>query len=320
MINSFKLLDSKTQWKMEHGGSDICCTRFSNDGSALAIGCFNGSVFIRNSTRSRLICRVGASSEFSPITSIKWHPKESNILYCAAADGAISCWDILEKQALWKSQERGNTVHSIDVSPDCTNFSTVGSDLKVKIYDCETRKNVNTFQTKRYVSGYVTGHANRIFSGIYVDDKTFASCGWDDTILIWDARSGFLERTIMGPHVCGDAMVSIKRESLITGSWRAKDQLQKWDIGTGKCEKSISIGSGETALEIYSVAMTPNRQIVACGGSGNNRVSFYRTSDLGHMYQTGLLDSPVNAVHFSERYFAYGLANSQINVDNYRIN
>ena len=64
------------------------------------------------------------------------------------------------------------------------------------------------------------------------------SGGWDNTVQIWDIRTGFSERSIYGPHLCGDSM-DIQNDVLVTGSWRNEDPLETWDFGTGKKISSI---------------------------------------------------------------------------------
>jgi len=52
------------------------------------------------------------------------------------------------------------------------------------------------------------GHSNRIFSCKYHpgDPNIIVSGGWDNTVQIWDARTGFSQRSIYGPHLCGDSL------------------------------------------------------------------------------------------------------------------
>ena len=52
------------------------------------------------------------------------------------------------------------------------------------------------------------GHSNRVFSVKFhpEDPNVLLSGGWDNTIQIWDLRTGFSERSIYGPHLAGDSL------------------------------------------------------------------------------------------------------------------
>ena len=320
MIGSFKLMDSQTKWHAEHSGSDIGSIRFSPDGRYIGVGCFNGMLYVRLASRSRITSRIHVANEDSPVTCVRWHPKNEDLVYAATADGTAKCFVATTGEQKWAVTEKENTINSIDISPDAAHFVTVGSDCACRLYDMETVKVKNALVTKAYIIGSVSGHMNRIFTGVFLDENTCASCGWDDTVIMWDVRTDRASRTLFGPHVCGDAIVDVGHDRLVTGSWRDKDQIQLWDIGTGKCIKSVSIGEGDTALYVYTMAVTPGKDVVAAGGSNANKVSFVRAADMAHLSQTGKHDAAVNGVAFSKRQFVYGLANSSIYSDSYQIN
>jgi WD40 repeat protein len=103
---------------------------------------------------------------------------------------------------------------------------------------------------------------------------------------------------------------------MITGSWRTKQQLQLWDVGTGKVIRSATIAdaNGENPLEIYSLSISRDEQHVAVGGSGRNCVMFFGTKALEEQAATEAYDSCVNSVHIGVARYAYGLMNSQIYV------
>ena len=166
-----------------------------------------------------------------------------------------------------------------------------------------------------YAKGKVTGHETRIFASTFIDNYVIASAGWDDTVLFWDSRTGSVVRSIFGPHVCGDAIVSVGG-TLVTGSWRESEQLQIWDVGSGRCIKNISIGRPNNSLMIYSIALSSDRRIIAAGGSGMNSVMFYRRQDYSLYARTEKFDSCINCMDLVNLRFAVGFANSEIYVDN----
>lgn len=319
-VNSFTLRDSQVQWTAKHCDSDIGSLRISPDGKTVAIGCFNGLLYIRNASRSRLITTIEVSTADSPITSVRWHPTDTNYVYAAAAKGFAACFSVDKGEKIWEIKEPTNSINSIDIAPNGEMFTTVGSDCAVRLYDMKSQALVNTLTTRVFFLGTVSGHSNRIFSGVFIDNNMIASCGWDDTVLLWDTRTDKPARSLFGPHVCGDSIVSLGGGKLATGSWRDKNQVQLWDIGTGETIASATIGKDSTALYVYCMTCTPNKEVLAAGGSHVNKVSFLRVEDLAHLSQTDQQSSAVNSVAFNDRQFVFGLADSTVHADNYRIN
>lgn len=109
----------------------------------------------------------------------------------------------------------------------------------------------------------------------------------DNTVQMWDTRTGSSVRSIYGPHLCGDALSlrSDGREAL-TASWREVDALQRWDLASGKLIDTIpwngtpshhhTVGvDGEelvkapAACMLYACAYSPDEATIAAGGCGN---------------------------------------------------
>ena len=306
---------SKTAWSAIQENSDVTSMKFSPDGKTLAIGCFNGNVYLRDSLESRLKYRIQAVSSESPITSVKWHPFIQNTIVSTSASGFITSWHIETGQRLWCIKEENNSLNSFDISPDGKSFCTGGSDFVVRTYSLTQKQLTNEMKTKSYITGQISGHENSIFSVIYVDDNTIASGGWDNTVIIWDSRSGDIIRSIFGPQICGESIVALSSQIIITGSWRDDEQLQFWDIGTGKNLSTASINFGEDPLQIYSLSLSNDKRIVGCSGSGLNAAAFYRTSDQKFLATTEKFGDCPNVISLTDDTYAIGLSNSTVYCD-----
>ena len=315
-MSIFDLEVRPTAWTAEHEGHDVTALRFSRDGKMIAIGTFNGDVYVRDSDTSRLMYKIQATRTATPISSVKWHPKMLNTFICTSAKGHVSAWYIESNQNVWEFDEEGNETSSIAISPLGNEFVTVGADRIVREYDLQTRRKLGEYKTTIYKKGVVTGHEGRCYAALYHQEKTCLTAGWDDTVLYWDLRTGKVERTFFGPHLNGESL-EIKGNTLITGSSRDEKQLQFWDIMSGELEESISIGKGTDALFIYALGLSVDRKYVGVSGGGLKTMQFYRLEDRKLAAQTQQFDSPVNALHFGRGRVACGLQNSNIFVDRF---
>ena len=66
------------------------------------------------------------------------------------------------------------------------------------------------------------GHNNRIFCAKFCkeEDSLIISGGWDQTVKVWDLRSGDPVRSIFGPYITGDS-IDIHDGFILTGSQKS---------------------------------------------------------------------------------------------------
>lgn len=109
--------------------------------------------------------------------------------------------------------------------------------------------------------------------------------GWDNTVQIWDMRTGVSVRSIYGPHICGDALdIDCTGKQILTGSWRPNDALQLWDYGSGEIIKSLDWSKSipnvrDRPAMIYSASFKPgDSSLIAAGGCGTNEVKIFDAS------------------------------------------
>ena len=103
------------------------------------------------------------------------------------------------------------------------------------------------------------------------------SAGWDEMVLLWDLRTGFSEKYIYGPLVCGDAL-DIKEGMILTGSWRDNKQVQLWDIRTGQNKKNIPWDefTFERKSFVYSAQFSKSLEnYILAGSTGNFEIRMF---------------------------------------------
>jgi WD40 repeat protein len=157
---------------------------------------------------------------------------------------------------------------------DGKSFATAGQSGIINIYDDETK--AVTLQCRGDTRRI--GHTSRIYSVRYHPEITsmLISGGWDNTVLVWDLRTGATVRTIYGPHICGEAIdIHPFSHILLTASWQPKDALQTWDLSSGKVIETIPYNIIDEEIHqpndmLYSCAYSADGNWLAAGGCGFN--------------------------------------------------
>ena len=129
-----------------------------------------------------------------------------------------------------------NRSHSVSFSPDGTMVAH-GEWGNVYLWDVQTGEQQQMF----------AGHTSWISSLAFSPDgTTVASGSWDDTVRLWDVKTGETEGDLFTGHsgTVAGAGFSPDGSLIVSGSW--DDTVRLWDVGTGEqkgCSPGIRIGS-----------------------------------------------------------------------------
>jgi len=266
-------------------GPDIFCVRHSPDDTLIAAGGGDGIVRIFHADGGRLAYTLdSATGEDLPTTCIRFRPsggggsKTRNVLLVANCDGTINHWHVTSKKLLHTVKEENNQTYALDYARDGGMFASAGRDYTVRLYDEATKTCVASLASS--FDKTTTGHSNRVFAVKFSeqDPNTLLSGGWDNTLQVWDVRQARAAFSMWGAHICGDA-IDVRDNTVLTGSWRPKEQLQMWDLRTGeKCDEigwGPSVRSRETC-HVYGAQLSKNDgALVAAGGSGANELKIF---------------------------------------------
>ena len=269
--------------------TEVFAVRFSPDSRHLAAGGGDGSIGIFNTHDGRLVHNVaGGSSTSTPTTCIRFRPnttefREKNVFLTANSSGLVQHWQLSTNKCLDTFSDHAEQVFALDYNDMGSQFVTAGKDGKIRIYDEATKSKIMSLEGG-LLGDYgreAPGHSNRVFSVKFThDEHVILSGGWDNTVQIWDTREGCSVRSLHGPHICGDAL-DLKRGEILTGSWRAQNQLELWDFGSGERITDIPWNGGQPqegkACMLYASQFSKDSmgRFIVAGGSGANEAKVF---------------------------------------------
>ncbi|GMH84844.1 hypothetical protein TL16_g10044 [Triparma laevis f. inornata] len=180
--------------------------------------------------------------------------------------------------------ENTSEVFAVKFNPDGKFLAACCGDGAIRVFNSETgRMAYNLQRGMGFGPSAAPGHSNRVFAVKFHpnDHNVLISGGWDNTIQVWDTRVGKAQRSIFGPHLCGEAL-DLQGDVILTGSHRADDPLETWDYGTGEKISSVKIFD-DGRSELYSAQFAKaslsgyeeKPRLIACGSSGVNEARVY---------------------------------------------
>jgi len=251
---------------------------FSPDSRYLAAGGANGVVRVFTPAGAH-VRNLVSDGQSLPCTRVVFRPASfvsnaGHVMLAVCADGSVTHWHVPTQTCLFHHTEPENQIFAADFAPDGDRFATAGRDTRVRIYDEGTKLLTHTLQSAAGRSDSVQGHTNRVFAVKFAPlcPDTVYSAGWDNTVQLWDLRTGRSERDFFGPHVCGDALdVSPDGRRLLTGSCRPDHAIQVWDLASGRVELELEANN--------SAVVPPSSSATGHGhGHGNSLNASFTTS------------------------------------------
>jgi len=154
-----------------------------------------------------------------------------------------------------------------------------------------------------------------VFCGKYnhEDPNIIVTGGWDQRVLVWDVRDKTPVRSMYGPLICGDA-IDIFEEVILTASWTQTNQLQMWELGTGKLITTVKWEDGYRPSAdptlLYSGQFSKNDgSLILAGGSNSYEARVFDRNNLDKnvcvIYD---MSREIDAVDFSNKGDKFAIA------------
>ena len=269
---------------------------FSPDGRTIASGSSDKTLRLWSTTTGKHLKTLIGHTE--TINSVCFSPDGATIV--SADRKFIQLWDV-DTGHLQKPQfQHMGSVHSVCFSPDGQAIACGDEDGLIRLWSIKTRYHKRTLKEDAPENTYIP-IGNVSFSP---DGRIIASSqGWTNTILIWDADTGHLKKSLIR-HVRKFATFTrsfcFSPDSQMIASGGSYGDIRLWSTATWQLQKTIggNLNPPEHTLDVLTMCFSPDGKIIA-SGSMDNTVKLWYVSTGKHIRTlTGHKDD-VRSVCFS---------------------
>ena len=285
-------------WSVDPSGNPVTAIDYSIDGAFVAYSNTPGLISIASSYSGEIKRVLEQKYTTHPITKIRFHPFEENLLLATSKDGYIFLYNIAKGEISQMTRHLGSSLLTMNVDSFGEVFALACADGSIRVYNLD-----NLSRTKVLVKLASRTSASQQVS-IYdlcfhpEDSNIILAAGWNDRVLYWDVRTGNAERNIAGPHIRGTGL-DIHNDNIITASARDKKQIEVWDYGTGKKIREINTVDTKKDLYLNTCKVARNGLALVAGGSGANLSQSFEFSRGVPIGQSQPFSSPVCNVAIS---------------------
>lgn len=123
----------------------------------------------------------------------------------------------------------------------------------MRVYDEQKKSHCSILRS----SSDIPIHDNRILAMKFSPDQPeiLLTGSWDETIKVWDLRTGEVVKSFFGMKVYGDSL-DIDSNTMLVGNNRDHKQLQLWDLGTKKLIEDIKWDPNPNPNNYYDTSVS----------------------------------------------------------------
>ena len=239
----------------------------SNDEKLLATTTIDGKINIWTKEGILLQTISGHTGEVADLKFVPSKDSDRYKLISAGVDKTVRIWQVFDR-----SGNLHKEIYSTDFSPISPNlYASAEGDGKINVW-----RNVDGEQT---IVRTLPGHDKTISLIKYSPDgQIIASASWDNTVKLWDAKTGELINTLKHKDAVNSIAFRPDSQSLISGT--EDNNIYIWHIL--KQPKTPKVLTGHTD-SIKAVTVSPNGKLIASAGY-DNKIKLWTTA--GELLQT----------------------------------
>lgn len=300
---SKKRISPLPKWEYKYENRTINDLSFVSDAKFLALSLSDGQISLHSPITGALSYTLTQSPDGYPSQSIKFNPIDSKLLLSSSVDGTINEWTTVNPKVIWTTKEEKNEIYTLNIAATGKLFATAGSDRKIRIYDYDTKGNINILSGTKSLLDEIPCHKNKIFGLIFDNDDSnrVISGGWDDSLHIWDLRTKSSIHQLFGSHLCSNS-IDISGNMLLVGAWQARENIKLYDIRMLSCLKNITWKdpNAEGQNLIYAAKIHQSGKFFVVGSSGLNQVGTFSTLTGSQICDPIKFPSEVYSLSFTE--------------------
>jgi predicted NACHT family NTPase len=228
----------------------LISVEFSPDGSALAIGEVNGTVWLYSISKNKFLMRCQGHTH--GIRSLAFSPN-GQMLASGSNDCTVRLWEINTGRCTATYQGHTKNIWSVSFNPDGEILSSGSGDHTVKLWKVETGECIATLE----------GHINGVLSAAFSPDgKLIVSGSEDQTIKLWKVETGECLATLRG-HENGITSVAFDLRGQLIASGSRDHTIKLWSSSTTQCIRTLK----GHIRQVRSIAFSPDGQILISGSN-----------------------------------------------------
>jgi len=223
----------------------------NRDGTLLASGCDNNTVYLWDIASGRELKRFSGGSDQS-INAVAFSP-DGEFLAAGSSDRSIYLWYIQSGNRIKRLNKHLGDVMAIAFSPDGNRLASAAVDGTVYLWDLRMDEVVFSLE----------GHSASVNAVAFSPDREgqyLAAGSSDTTVSLWEVSSGQLVVHLTGHS---DSVSAVKfspdGQSLASASW--DKTVRVWEVPSGKEVQRLSAHSAH----INSIAFSPDGHTLASG-------------------------------------------------------
>ena len=240
---------------LEGHTSDVSSVAFAPDGKTLASGSGDNTIKLWDARSGELLRTLEGHTNW--VNSVAFAP-DGKTLASGSYDNAIKLWGARSGALLRTLEGHKRGIVSVAFAPDGNTLASGGWDYTIKTWDARSSE-LQLSIDARGPDHERKGHTDWVSSVAFAPDgKTLASGSGDDTIKLWDARSGEILRTLEG-HTSGVRSVAFAPDGITLASGSRDSTIELWDVRSGALLHTLA-GHKE---RVFSVAFAPDGNTLA---------------------------------------------------------